>query len=812
MFFGLNALSQSGSSAQILEDLKKLKVVGSVLYVAAHPDDENTRLISYLSNQLKLHTSYVSLTRGDGGQNLIGSELDELLGVIRTQELVEARKIDGGHQYFTRANDFGYSKTAEETFSIWEKDTILLDLVKLIRRIQPDVIINRFDHRTSGKTHGHHTASAILAKEAYDQARNSLYKIAELKNLEPVRVSRIFFNTSWFFWGTREKFEEADKSHLYSLDIGAFYPSLGLSNGEVSARSRSMHKSQGFGINSQRGSQMEYFERLDASKEGIEMSPFDGLNLTWSRFNGGGNVEKLIDELIANYNVNHPELSIPLLQKVESYMVDLKMGHWKEIKLAEVRNLILQCAGIYAEAFVDQQTICNSETVKVNTELISRNYSGVKLNGVKIMPNLEDTVFNSSLKMNVPNFWSKDVKLASMPLTSPFWLLNGRGKSHYPVEDQSMVNEPESKRNFNCVFKIEINGVPYDVVREVVYKNDDPVLSEVRQNLDLIPPITVKGLKPVFILSNKNGCEVEFEIMANLDAQKGRIMLKTHWGFTVEPAWIDYDLIKKSDKQKLKFKISTQDFSSRIVDLNIQSDGTNLYTHQKIEYPHISWQNVLLPAVVKVSVADLKMTPKKIAYIDGAGDYIDEALTDMGYHCKTIPASDIETIRKSEYDVLIFGIRALNTREELKKCKIHLERFVKEGGKVIFQYNTSQQLVTKDFLGDSFNISRSRVTDEKSPVQILKSDHPVFSTPNKISLNDFDNWVQERGLYFPGTYTSEFEELLAFQDPGEKFLNSGLLVKKSGKGYFIYSSMAWFRQLPAGVPGAYRLWANLISF
>lgn len=280
------------TSAEIMESMHKLNVLGSVLYVAAHPDDENTRLITHLSKGLHLRTAYVSLTRGDGGQNLIGSELDENLGVIRTHELLQARNIDGGSQYFTRANDFGYSKTAEETFNIWDKDTILSDLLRVVREFKPDVIINRFDHRTSGRTHGHHTASAILGKDAFQYCNSPLYMKDDLSDTEAHLVQRLFFNTSWWFYGSREKFDSAAKTDLYQMDVGEFYPALGYSNNEIAAQSRSMHKSQGFGINSSRGKMLEYFERLDKTKDNAHMSPFDGMDFSWNRLNGGGNVKK----------------------------------------------------------------------------------------------------------------------------------------------------------------------------------------------------------------------------------------------------------------------------------------------------------------------------------------------------------------------------------------------------------------------------------------------------------------------------------------------------------------------------------------
>jgi LmbE family N-acetylglucosaminyl deacetylase len=805
--------SQSRPASELLEEIKKLKVVGSVLYVAAHPDDENTRLISYLSNELKLSTSYVSLTRGDGGQNLIGPQLDELLGVIRTNELIQARKIDGGEQYFTRANDFGYSKTAEETFSIWSRDSVLQDLVRLIRTIKPDVIINRFDHRTSGKTHGHHTASAILALEAFDQARNSLYQREKFKDLEPVRVSRIFFNTSWFFWGSKDKFDQADKSHLHALDIGSYFPASGVSNGEVSARSRSMHKSQGFGINSIRGSQMEYFERLDDKKQNGELSPFDGLNLTWSRFNGGGNVEKIIDEIIHTFDVNHPEKSIPLLQKAETYIMDINAGHWKEAKLRDIRNLILECAGIYAEAYTDQQTVSAGDSLKIQTEMISRLSSDVVLNSVEI-PEL-NLVFthNSKLIVNVPVYYNSKAMVNRIRPTAPFWLMKGRGKGMYEVEDPEWVNKPATPASLDCIFKCEINGKPYEWKREVIYKNDDPVAGEIRQPLVTLPALTMNPSDELVILSKSEKTVLfEFELEAHRPDIREKIRVQTSPGIKVEPSEFMAEFNHKGEKKKFKVWVSTSEMSSRKSELKLNAGSEEIFVHHKIRYPHIPWQDVLLPARIKISVADIRIVSKRVAYVEGAGDYLDEAIRKMGFSCQVIPASKLQDLRKSEFDVLVFGIRALNTAEELKDCRRYIERFAEEGGKVIFQYNTSQELVTQDFLGEDFKISRSRVTNENSPVRILNPDHPVFQKPNKIIPGDFDHWVQERGLYFPGAYNSSFEELLEFEDPGEKPLKSGLLVMKKGKGSIIYSSLAWFRQMPSGVPGAYRILANLISY
>ncbi|MBK6353927.1 MAG: PIG-L family deacetylase [Saprospiraceae bacterium] len=811
LIININLNSQNRPASLILEDLKGLKVVGSVLYIAAHPDDENTRLISYLSNDLKLRTGYISMTRGDGGQNLIGSELDEFLGVIRTHELLRAREIDGGIQFFTRANDFGYSKNAEETFSIWDKDSVLLDLVHLIRTFKPDVNINRFDHRTSGKTHGHHTASAILGMEAFDLARNSLYRRDLLDLPEPVRVDRIFFNTSYFFFGSKEKFDAADKSNLYLLDIGSYYPASGLSNGEISAQSRSMHKSQGFGINSVRGTQLEYFERLDAKKAPGEASPFDGLNFSWSRFNGGGNLDKVLEELINQFDVSAPYKSIPLLQKAEQYLEDINAGVYKEVKLKKIRELIFECAGIFAKDFIDRQSISNGVEVRLNNEIISRSI-GITLDKIEIWPGLGDSTFQKLLISNNPLYWRRDIELTGISQTAPFWLRYGRDKGMYRVDETGLRNLPVTAPTFKVRFKIKIFNKSYDIDRPVIYKNDDPVIGEVRQPADVLPLVTVMPTDQLVLINKDKPVKFNFTIKSNGNNQNGKIRFRIPEGIVVSPSEIDFHLEKPGDEKIFELYIQTHDIRNTIKEISMEVGGEPLYFQQSIRYGHIPWLNVMTPAKIKVTVCELKIKPKRVAYIDGAGDNVDEALVKMGFKLDVVKAKDLWNINKNNYDVIVFGIRAFNTCEELAKSKEFLENFARNGGKVIFQYNTGHELVTQNFLGEDFKISRNRVTNESSPVKILMPMHKILSDPNKINEHDFDDWVQERGLYFPGSYPKEFEEILSMSDSGEPPLNSGLLCKKIGKGYLIYTSLSWFRQLPAGVPGAYRLFANIISF
>ena len=304
-FFSLTLLQAqkpiTPSSSEIFESLQKLNFLGSVLYIAAHPDDENTRLISYMSNHVKARTGYLSLTRGDGGQNLIGSEIRELLGVIRTQELLAARRIDGGEQFFTRANDFGYSKHPDETLAIWNKKDVLSDVVLAIRKFQPDIIINRFDHRTPGTTHGHHTSSAILSFEAFDLANNKSAYPELLKEAGVWQPKRLFFNTNSWFYRTQKEFDEANKENRISFDIGTYYPLKGESNNEMASVASSQHLSQGFGRLSQRGTQNEYVEFLKGDPLNNNDDIFAGIDTSWNRIKGGKAIGDIVYEIENNF-------------------------------------------------------------------------------------------------------------------------------------------------------------------------------------------------------------------------------------------------------------------------------------------------------------------------------------------------------------------------------------------------------------------------------------------------------------------------------------------------------------------------------
>jgi len=798
------------TSSEIMDGLQKLNVLGSVLYIAAHPDDENTRLITQLSKGMHLRTAYLSLTRGDGGQNLIGSELDEYLGAIRTQELVEARKIDGGIQFFSRANDFGYSKNAEETFSIWQRDSLLADVLRVIRLFKPDVIINRFDHRTSGKTHGHHTASAMLGMDGFKYCNSPLFMRSVLAESEAHLVQRIFFNTSYFFYG-REKFDTMDKSFLYSMDVGSFYPTYGFSNNEIAAASRSMHKSQGFGINSSRGSMIEYLERLDAKKEIGHESPFEGLDFSWTRLNGGGNVKNVIEEAISKFEYQRPWTIIPLLQKAEQYIKDLPPGHWKSIKLEEVQSLIMDCAGIFAESYTEQQTISRHASIPIYSEFIVRNPVPLVLERIQFPFAMTDSLILKSAIPNQAYMFKSILPLdSSLSLTSPFWMLNGRLDSHYPVSLSSHCYLPTAPKQVQVVYSFSLNGISYSIARDVIYKNDDPVLGEVKSPLDLMPDVAMVADDQLYIQKgNALVCQLQFISFSGTGKLKVSLQLPAEFHSKTNEQWISFD--QPGQKQTIAFELSATQKLNKCINIPVLINDVPALVYHPIQYPHISKQNVLVPAKIRIVSADIACKAKRIAYVEGAGDYTDDALKLMGHAVTIVPAEELNQISRKRFDVVVFGIRALNVNPALAQCKKILDSFTQQGGKVIMQYNTTSELVTTDFAIAPLKIGRGRVTNERSEVQLLQPNHAIFRSPNQIDSTDFQGWTQERGLYYPTQYDSSYVELLSMNDPGEPALKSGILYLQNGKGSYIYTSLAWFRQLKAGVPGAFRLFSNLIS-
>ena len=801
------------SAVDIYNQIQKLNFLGSVLYIAAHPDDENTRLISYFANEKNARTGYLSLTRGDGGQNLIGHELRELLGVIRTQELIEARKIDGGEQFFSRANDFGYSKTPDETLAIWNKDSVLADMVYIIRKFRPDIIINRFDARTPGTTHGHHTASAMLSLEAFDKTGDASAFASQLNSLKTWQPTRIFYNTSWWAYG-KEKFEKMDKSHLYQVDIGVYYPTLGMSNQEIAALSRSCHQSQGFGATGTRGNETEYLELIKGSAPESKENLFAGIDTSWNRVKNGKPIGDLLEEIQKQFDFRNPSASIPDLVKAYSMIQRLDDLHWKTIKSDEIKQVIAACAGLYLEAVAEQQKTTPGNILTVELEAINRSPVAMQIARVTTIPATNNS--NSNIPLQLNKRYTSTVRIPlpkSIDFTQPYWLTETGSIGMYRVSDQSKIGVPDVIRKVKVNFDITIAGITIPFTREVIYKYNDDAKGEVYEPFDIVPDVTTTVLDKVAIFPENNSKQISVIVKAGRDNVSGNVRIQVPPQWKVSPASIPFAILRNGGEETVVFNINPPT-NADVSDAKIIAtvDGQNFDKEQiNINYPHISKQVVLKPSEVKLIKLDIKTGNERIAYIMGAGDEIPKSLAQMGYSVTPLTATEITKEKLAEFDVVMTGIRAYNTLQDLAYKQQILFDFVSEGNTMIVQYNTLGDLVTPDIAPYPLKISRERVTEENAEVQLLEPSHPLLNYPNKITPADFHGWKQEQGLYYPNQWGDQFTPLIASADKGESLKKGALLVAQHGKGRYIYTGLSFFRELPEGVPGAFRLMANLIS-
>lgn len=808
------AQPQKPNTAEIYNKLEKLNFVGSALYIAAHPDDENTRLISFLANDVKARTGYLSLTRGDGGQNLIGLELRELLGVIRTQELIEARKVDGGEQFFSRANDFGFSKVPNETLEIWDKEKVLQDMVWVIRKFRPDVIVTRFDHRSPGTTHGHHTSSAMLTQEAYALAANPNYEPQQLKYVKVWQPKRVFFNVSWWFFGGKDKFEKADKSKYLPLETGTYYNNLGLSNQEIAALSRSKHKSQGFGSTGVRGDDMEYLELIKGDAPKDKQNLFEGVDTSWNRVKGGKTIGITISQIIKQFDFNNPSASVPALVNVYTEISKLEDEHWRNVKQKEIKDIIGACSGLYLEAVADSQSATPGSNLKIRWEAINRCGAVARLKSITVLPESKTIKIDTLLGRNINIENTIDVIIPkTAAYTSPYWLKEKGNTGMYTVNDLQKIGQPDIIREMSATFMVDFNGTAIPFERTIIYKFNDPVAGEVYQPLDIIPAVTTHIMNKVQLFMDGKSQMASVRIKAGKDNCKGNLRLELPQGWKVSPASIAFDLAKKGSETIVNFQITPPDAPSEATARSIVTiEGEEFDREQiTIAYPHIVTQQVLLPSIAKFTKADLKIAGKNIAYIMGAGDNIPESLKQMGYQVTLLAPEAITPEAIKEYDAIVVGIRAYNTLDAIVFKQQILFDYVNNGGTMVVQYNTTGDLVTRDIAPYSLRISRDRVTEENAKVTFLDEKHPVLNYPNKITEKDFKGWVQEQGLYYPDEWAKEFTPIISSHDKGESAKKGGLLVAKYGKGYYIYTGLSFFRELPEGVSGAYRLMANLIG-
>lgn len=798
-------------SSEILQGIKKLGTIGSVLYIAAHPDDENTRLLAYLANEKKVRTAYLSLTRGDGGQNLIGKEQGEALGLLRTQELLAARRTDGAEQFFTRANDFGFSKNPDETFRFWNRDSILSDVVLAIRRFKPDIIICRFPTTGEGG-HGHHTASAILAGEAFEAAANPLRFAEQLAHTQVWQAKSLYWNT-FNFGGANTTAPTQLK-----IDVGLYNPLLGKSYGELAAESRSQHRSQGFGSLKQRGQTLEYFKFLKGDSATRDL--FDNVDLSWKRVSGGESVQQLIQKIGEDFDPAVPENSVEALGHVYEEIKKLPAAddyvrYWKQQKLKETERLLLACAGLWLEALAGDYVAIPGQTFSLTLQVLNRSKVPVLLTKIDYC-GLSDSSFNLGVKANeLYTFKRQQVLPSGTPFSNPYWLNAPKREGIYTVPAGSLIGKPENEPALKVTFYLQVGTTGLVVERPLLYKYSDPAKGEIYRPLEVLPPVVINFSEKAFVFNGKTPKVIQVTVKSNAPMQQGQLKFGFSGRFSLVTSKTDFLLKNKGDEAVLDATLTPETDTEKgeltaTAIVNGREYGQSI---RRIEYDHIPYQFILSPASIKMACVQLGKTAKQIAYIPGAGDEVESCLKQVGYTVTRLSDEMLSKDDLQKYDAIVTGVRAYNTNERLQVQNQRLLDYVKNGGNLVVQYNTNSRFgPLQASIGPyPFTISRDRVTNENAVVKYVNANHPALNTPNKITEADFEDWVQERGIYFATELDKHYETILLMNDPGEKESGGSLITTPYGKGNFVYTGLVFFRQLPAAVPGAYRLFANLMA-
>jgi LmbE family N-acetylglucosaminyl deacetylase len=800
--------AQQPHSGEIKLKLKKLNFLGSVLYVAAHPDDENTRIITAMANDRLAASAYLSMTRGDGGQNLIGPELRDELGLIRTQELLAARRIDGGEQFFTRANDFGFSKSADETFRIWGKDSILHDVVKVFRSYQPDVVITRFppDERAG---HGHHTGSAMLTLEAFDVAVQPDRYPEQVKEFGTWQPKRIYTNTGrWWNQSINE-----NTPGVLVIDVGTYSTLLGESMSEIAAVSRSQHKSQGFGSRGTRGRQLEYLEYQKGER--AQKDVFEGVNTRWTRLKGGEKIEPLVTKVIQQFDEENPSAIVPQLFELRRSIQSLEKSVWRMRKLAEVEELIQDCLGLYLDVSADQYWVAPGEDVQINVEMVNRAGQDVVIESMSVPAVGFDSTLATPLKLETPILFKTRKQIdTKMHYSDPYWLSQEHGIGMFEVRDKALIGKGQNDPAAEAIFIVRSGKETLEVRRALHYRWTDPVKGELTRPFEIVPPLFLNLDNDVVIFKDAQPKAMTVRLKSSSRRPiNGTLKIDLPQGWRCEPQSIDFSLNKTGEELAKTFQVypsaSEMTVEARaIATVNGKDFDQSVNV---ISYDHIPAQTLLPKADVKLVRVQLNESSGTVVYLKGAGDEVPVALRTMGYDVLELKNEEVTADNLKKAEAVVLGIRALNTNERIKFMMPVLLEYVQNGGTLVFQYNTNFDLGADQYSPYPLKISRDRVTDELAEVRFLKPDHRVLNYPNKITADDFKGWVQERGLYFPDKWDEKYEAILSMNDPGEPAREGSLLIARYGSGHYVYTGLSFFRELPEGVAGAYKLFSNIIS-
>lgn len=790
--------------------------------IAAHPDDENTALLAYLSRGRKVRTGYLSLTRGEGGQNLIGPEQGDALGVIRTQELLAARRIDGAEQFFTRAIDFGFTKTAQETFEKWGHDKILSDVVWVIRRFRPDVIILRFTG-TQRDGHGQHQVSALLGKEAFSAAADPHRFPEQLQWVEPWQAKRIMWNTFAF---TRQQEEEAAKlPNQIAVDLGTYDPVLGHSYAEIAGMSRSLHRSQGMGAPERRGSSKNFLVLV--AGEAASQDMFDGIDTTWSRIPGGAPVGQILAEAAHNFDVEHPEKTVPALLKAQKLVAGFEQSGakqpWLDLKRRDLEEAIVLCSGLWLDATADKYAVVPGGALKISATALNREKLPADVESVDVdgmAKAAADLTHGSPLVFNEPHVSALSVTAPkNQPVSQPYWLRDPKQGETYTVPNQLDIGLAENPPLLRAHFHLRIDAAEVEVDRPVMFRYIERSEGERTRPVIVEPDVALQLSEGARMFPSGAPRSIHLQVEANVPDASGHVQIQVPAEWAVEPRELDFKLTGAGQETPVSFRITppAHDSMGTLEASANVGDSKIAVGMQLINYPHIPPQVLFPPANTGLVRADVRLLAKVIGYVMGAGDEVPEALRQLGADVILLSADDLARGDLSRFDAIVTGVRAYNTRPDLRANQERLLEYVKNGGTMLVEYN----VLEGGFAGGDpsslanigpypIKIGRDRVTVEEAPVEPLVA-NAVLHKPNEITAKDFEGWVQERGLYFASEWDPHYQALFETHDPGEKPLRGGTLYTRYGKGVYIFTAFSWFRELPAGVPGAYRIFANFLS-
>ena len=786
--------------------------------IAAHPDDENTGVVAYLARGKKVRMAYLSLNRGEGGQNLIGPEQGVDIGLIRTQELLAARRIDGGEQFFTRMIDFGFSKNAKETMDKWGRENVLRDVVWVIRKYKPDVIIRRFSGTTQDG-HGHHQTSAIIADEAFEAAADAKRFPEQLKHVSVWQAKRLVWNSFGGRPGTEAP--TGNQPLRVSMEVGDYDPYLGYSYGEIAGWSRSQHKSQAMGAAERKGPQLNYFTTIKGEAPKTDL--WDGIDTTWNRVPGAAKIGELLAKAASEFNASKPTAVLPHLLEARRLLAP-RTDHYSVLKRKDLDEAIAMVAGIWTELQAEKYLAIQGKTAKLTIAAIQRNDSEVTLQSASFsgVKGVESVANVTKLEKNKPVAVALNWAVAEdAPLTQPYFLIEPRSEAMFTVNDMDLLGLPQSPAPVVASIRFLVDRTEIELIRGVTHRYVNRSAGELTRPVMIVPPVSVRMSHESQVFPGMEARKMEVVLKANLPNLKGSLRLHIPAGWKAEPATVDFQIAAAEEEQALSFIVTppAMDSAGKLTAVATVNGREITQGTHVLQYAHIPPQTTAPQASARVVRFTGKNLAKRVGYVMGAGDEVPEALRQLGCEVILLTEEDLATGSLSQYDAVVTGVRAFNTRADLRANAQHIfDEYVAKGGTMIVQYNVQEGGF---FGGDTsllnkvgpypMTISRDRVTDEFAPLIFPKPDHRILQYPNRITAKDFEGWVQERGLYFANKWDERYEPIFSTQDPGEKPMLGGTLYAKYGQGHYLFTSYAWFRQLPAGVPGAYRLFANFLS-